>query len=218
MKRDETAAIILAGGRSSRFGTDKALQPFLGRPLLARVMETLRPLVGEVLIVARDEGRRAEFEALNLEARLVVDGSPLRGSIVGLAAGLRGTTREYNFFAACDMPFLNPGLIAHLLAVAGEDVAGEPGRRPVVVIPRWSSGLYEPLHSVYRQECLTAVENILAGGSLRIIDLFGAVPVRFVDETELRQFGPLEHAFMNINTRDDLARAERMASEAEPSG
>jgi molybdenum cofactor guanylyltransferase len=188
----DAAAIVLAGGRSSRMGQPKALLPFDAQPLIAHIVSTLRPLFADVIVVAAPEQSLPE-----LRAEIVRDDVAFQGPVGGIAYGLRASRREVNFVASCDSAFLNPGLISFLVGeVAGADV----------VVPHWE-GRFQPLHAVYRRGVLPLLEAQLQRGELRPVYLFDMVRTRAVSEAEVRRFDPDGASFFNMNTPDDYAAA-----------
>src|SRR5512141_2324174 len=136
---------IQAGGRSSRMGEDKALRPFLGRPLIQRVVERLRPIADEMIVTTN---RPAEYAFLGLP--LFADSGPQRGALGGLYTALRAAGSPLVAVVACDMPFAS----AALLAEAARQLELE---RLDAVLPGTEMGV-EPLHAVYRRStCLPMI-------------------------------------------------------------
>jgi molybdopterin-guanine dinucleotide biosynthesis protein A len=136
---------------------------------------------------------------------VVYDPEPHAGVLPALAAGLRAASGEVCLAVACDMPFVSRAVFAHLLGIlesAGVDV----------VIPRTDDYL-EPMHAIYRRApVLAAIEAALRRGERRMISYFPDVQVREVPEAEWRPLDPTGRAFFNVNTPDDLAEAQRLAS------
>lgn len=195
------SGIVLAGGRSSRLGQDKALLPLPGgRSLIAHVVARLAPLVSEVVVVATDGERLGP-----LPARLVPDVFPDGGALGGIYAGLAAAREEHSLVVACDMPLLNLPLLRHLLALP---------RDFDVLLPRLADGQVEPLHAVYSKACLEPIRRQLAAGRHRIISFLGDVRVRYVEEAELRRLDPELRSFFNVNTPADLAALSRLLQEA----
>lgn len=190
---------IQAGGESRRMGQDKALMPFLGQPLIARVVKRLTPIADEVIVTTN---RPADYAFLALP--LFSDSHPGRGALGGLHTALFSARHPLVAVVACDMPFVSPNLLAfqaRLLEAEGADV----------VIPFLPEG-YEPLHAVYRREtCLPAVEWALANEQWKLIAWFSKVKVRTLTAEECRQYDPAGLAFANINTPQELAEAEVLA-------
>lgn len=184
-------------------GQNKALMPFLGRPLIARVVERVRPLAGE-LIVTTNEPQTLTF--LNLP--LFTDLLPGTGALGGLYTALAAASHPFVAVVACDMPFANPDLLQAQLAELQNTEAD-------VVIPRLEDG-YEPFHAVYRREpCLEAIAAALDAGQRRMISWFPSVKVLAWEEAELRRYDPDLLAFENVNTAEEFARAEARARELE---
>ena len=188
------AAIVLAGGRSSRMGTSKAMLPFDGEPLIAHIVRTLRPHVGEIVIVAAP-GQ----ELPSLPATVVHDEIAFQGPVGGLTYGLHAITSALSFVTSCDSAFISVPLVSHLLATA--DAFD-------VVVPRWE-GRLQPLVAVYRRSVLPVLEAQLARGELRPVSLFDKVRTRIVEEEEIRRFDPEGTSFFNMNTPADYDEAQR---------
>jgi molybdenum cofactor guanylyltransferase len=193
------SAIVLAGGKSSRMGTPKALLLFDGEPLIVHVVATLRRLFDEVVVVA------APGQDLpSMPATLVRDDVAYQGPVGGICYGLRAAAGEVSFVTACDTAFLSSRLISHLLSQISEHD---------VVVPHWQ-GRLQPLHAVYRRGVLPLLEGQLARGELRPVFLFDKVRTRRIDEAEIRLFDPEGSSFFNMNTREDYAAALSRWSDA----
>lgn len=191
--------ILQAGGKSSRMGEDKALKPFLGRPLIARVVERLAPLADEILITTNDPERYAF-----LGLRLVPDLVPGCGPLGGLHAGLTAASHPLAALVACDMPFASAALLETAARLLVQEQAD-------VVVPR-SGGRLEPLHAVYcRATCLPAIEAAIQTGEYRLIGWFTQVKVRQMTEEEVAALDPCGLAFWNLNTPQEFAHAEELA-------
>lgn len=185
----KVSAAVMAGGKSRRMGQDKAWIPLDGRPIIARVIDVLREVADEVLIVANDE----RYARLGL--RVVPDRFPQGGALGGIATGVGAAEHDQVLVAACDMPFQRPDVWRALLGQAeGADA----------VVPR-IGGQLETLHALYTKACLPAMEQALATGRLRVISFFPDVRLREVGEAELRVIDPDLRAFTNVNTPEELA-------------
>jgi molybdopterin-guanine dinucleotide biosynthesis protein A len=196
---DMLTMAIQAGGQSSRMGEDKALKPFLGRPLIERVIERLAPLADEVIVTTN----RPEAYAF-LKRPLFPDLKPGRGALGGLYTALASAGGEAVGVAACDMPFASPALFEHMLGLlAGEAVD--------VVIPESAEGL-EPLHAVYRRAtCVPAIEAAIAADQWKVVAWFPQVKVYTLKEGEVKRLDPEGLAFWNLNTPEEFVEAERRA-------
>jgi molybdopterin-guanine dinucleotide biosynthesis protein A len=180
-------------------GQDKALMPFLGRPLIQRIMDRLST-VGEQVILSTN--RPADYVFLDLPS--YPDIKPDCGSLGGLYTALSAAGHSIIAAVACDMPFANQALFKYewqLLCQTGADV----------VIPTSPNGL-EPLHAVYRRDaCLPAIESALEDGNLKMVGWLKDVSVRIVLPEEVAHFDPHGLAFWNLNTPADFRQAEERA-------
>jgi molybdopterin-guanine dinucleotide biosynthesis protein A len=185
-------AIILAGGRSSRMGSPKALLPFDDEPLIVHIVRRLQPLFGDIVVVA------APGQDLpSMPVTLVRDDVAYQGPVGGIYYGLQAARKEAAFVTSCDSAFVVPSLISHLLSLsAGCDV----------VVPRWENR-YQPLLAVYRKTVLPCLADQLAKQELRPVFLFDKVRTRVVDEGEIRQFDPDGASFFNMNSPEDYQHA-----------
>jgi molybdopterin-guanine dinucleotide biosynthesis protein A len=184
------SAIIQAGGQSRRMGTDKALIDYQGRPILAHVIDTVRQLSDDVLVVANRSDVYGSFGA-----RVVPDFDPPVGPLGGIAAGLAAMDHELSIVVACDMPFLNLDLFRYLIERAADVDA---------VVPL-TGDQFEPLHAVYRRSCLAAIQRRLANNERRVISFFQDVRLSAVPEAEWRAIDPTGRSLSNLNTPADLA-------------
>ncbi|MGB6838422.1 MAG: molybdenum cofactor guanylyltransferase [Dehalococcoidia bacterium] len=196
---------VMAGGVSRRLGRDKALESIGGKPLIERVLDTLTPLTTEILVVLASP-EQAEALPLPSSVRVLTDVYPKRGSLGGIFTGLRASAESWSLVVACDMPFLNPRLLQHLIEASASVDA---------VIPRLS-GRPEPLHALYSKACLAPMERMLRAGQLKIAPLFDAVKVRYLDEETIDRIDPKHISFFNINTQADLEEALRLARQQSP--
>lgn len=186
---------IQAGGRSLRFGRDKALVPLGGRPLIQHLLDRVAGLGEEILVTTN---RPQDYRGLSL--RLASDTLPGGGALAGLQTSLNAARGETVLVLACDMPFVSRGLLEHLLDLASQADVVAPVR----------GGEFEPLHAVYARSCLPAVDAALLAGERRVISFYPRVSVRPVDEAEIAIYDPDGLSFFNVNTPQDLAQAERI--------
>jgi molybdopterin-guanine dinucleotide biosynthesis protein A len=194
------SVVIQAGGQSTRMGENKALKSFLGRPLIQRVIERLRPIADELLITTNQPD-----ELAFLQVPLVADLKPGRGALGGLYTALFAARRPYVAVVACDMPFASATLLQAATGILEQEGAD-------VVIAKTDEG-FEPLHAVYRREaCLPAIEAAMEADQWRVISWFPNVRVRTLTSEELNQHDPNQLAFRNLNTPEEFSEAERRAS------
>lgn len=192
--------VILAGGKSSRFGSNKAFAEFNGSPLIERVADILSSIF-ECLIIITNSPQ--EFSYLNLP----IYEDPIKGlgPIGGIYAGLEAMGDENGFFVACDMPFINEKLVHHIVAIRNDFDA---------VVPKvdWK---IEPLHALYTKSCLPAIIKLIESGSYQTIKAFNSFRVRYVTEAEIKEFDPELQSFMNINRPDELFDAMNREGDSE---
>jgi len=189
----KTTGIILAGGKNLRMGQNKAFLEVQGERIIDRIKRIFVDLFDEVLLVTN-----SPRDYLDLNLRSVADLYRERGSLAGIFTGLFHASFSHAFVAACDMPFLNPVLIAHLVGLS-------PGYD--IVIPRTEDGL-QPLHAVYSRKCLPFMEDLLREGNLKILDFFHRVKKREVPAEEMIPLDPHLSSFLNLNSPEDLSRIQ----------
>jgi molybdopterin-guanine dinucleotide biosynthesis protein A len=193
--------VIQAGGMSSRMGEDKALKPFLGRPLIQHVIDRVSSIADELIVTTNHP---AEYEFLKL--RLVPDLKPGRGALGGLYTAIASATFPLVAVVACDMPFASPIFFEGARRLMVEEEAD-------VVIAKTEEG-YEPLHALYRREtCLSAIESAIDADQWKVISWFPKVKVRTLMADEVKSFDPSGLCFWNLNTPEEFVEAEKRASE-----
>ena len=194
----KAAAIILAGGKSTRLGRDKASEPLLGVPMVQRVINRFNGLVDEYVVVRARGQVLPRIEAPNLT--VVEDLYPETGPLGGMYTGLRAARAEHGIIVACDMPLLQPRLIEELLRLArGHDL----------VVPV-SEEFPQPLCSVYSKACLEPIKRQLDAGSYKITGFFGNLKPLYLRPDDWRPFDPEGLSFQNLNREEDLKRAEEL--------
>jgi molybdopterin-guanine dinucleotide biosynthesis protein A len=195
---------IQAGGESLRMGRDKALLPFLGKPLILRVIERLAPLADEIIIMAN---RPEPYRFLGFP--IFPDVKSGHGALGGLYTAMASAGNPLVAVVACDMPFASLPLFSYardLLIKENVDV----------VIPSTGDGV-EPLHAVYRCEtCLPAVEVALDSYRLRLTSWLPLVKIITLKTTQIAKLDPKGLAFWNINTPEDFHQAEQRARLLDP--
>lgn len=184
--------VVMAGGKSSRMGTDKAFVPLLGKPLIEHVLERIGGLGQEEIIITNEP---EDYEHLNRP--LFQDIIPNRGPLGGLYTALVHANYPYILVTACDMPWLNRSLLEYMVSLRHEAQA---------IVPRWHH-FPEPLHAVYSKSCLSPIEENLTSGSFKMISFYEDIKVHFLEEDDIARFDPQGRSFSNINTPEDLGRA-----------
>jgi molybdopterin-guanine dinucleotide biosynthesis protein A len=190
----DVAAFVLAGGKSTRMGSDKAFEMLAGPTLLARALELARTVTSNVRIV----GSAEKFAAF---APVVEDVFRGCGPLGGIHAALRASAAELNLILAVDVPFVPPALLQYLVARARSSNA-------IATVPRAGGG-WQPLCAVYRREFADAAEKALRGGRYKIDALFDDVKVEAIELEDLVQAGFEPEVFRNLNTKHELEAARR---------
>ena len=189
---------VQAGGRSSRMGSDKALLRLDGIPLIERLLQRVSGLGEEILITTN---RPQDYQYLGL--RMASDPEPGAGALHGLRTALEAARGQTVLVLACDMPFVSRPLLEHMLQLA---------EAADLVVPR-RGGEYEPLHAVYSKGCLPALEAALQQGEHRMISFFPSLNLHTVEQEEIDRLDPEGLSFFNVNTPEDLRKAERILAQ-----
>ncbi|HIJ58414.1 MAG TPA: molybdenum cofactor guanylyltransferase [Deltaproteobacteria bacterium] len=187
-KIKDVSGVVLAGGISSRYGKNKALVEFHGIPLIERVLGVMRPIFRHVIIITNTPDKYSYLK-LPMYQDIIKGLGPLGGIFTGLQV-----IPNSGFFVACDMPFLNQGLIRHMVEIKADFD---------LVVPR-ISGYMEALHSLYGRGCERKIESLINSGIYQVFRFFNEVSVRYVDEDEVRMFDPDLRSFLNINSPEAL--------------
>jgi molybdopterin-guanine dinucleotide biosynthesis protein A len=186
--------VILAGGKSSRMGQNKALMSLGGKRLVDRVVGVMRSVFDDLLMVTNTPGVYAD-----LGLPMVRDVWPEKGSLGGVYSAIYHVATSYCLVVACDMPFLQAAVLRYLITqindydVVVPDVLGE----------------LQTLHAIYSKACLQPIERRLEMHRLRIIGFFPDVRVRTVTASELEPYDPALLAFQNLNTPEEFQAAEQ---------
>jgi molybdenum cofactor guanylyltransferase len=191
------SAFVLAGGKSSRMGSDKAFLRLGDETLLARALKAAGVVAGEVRIV----GDARKFAGLGL---VVEDVYRDRGPLGGIHAALSSSSTELNLVLAVDLPFVGTDFLEHLLLRARESGA-------MITVPRAGGGL-QPLCAAYRREFAGVAEQSLREGKYKIDALFARVGTRVIEEDELLRAGFSAEIFRNLNTPEEFEKAHRARS------
>ena len=198
--RNDLTGVILAGGENKRFsGMNKALIRIGEKRMLDRIYRIYSGLFKEIILVANDP-----LQYLDWDVQIVTDLFPMKGSLIGIHAGLFYMTTPYAFVTACDTPFLQKELINTIIDALDPKLD--------IVIPETDKGL-EPLCAIYSKGCLKPIEQQLVANVLKIQKFFRKVCVEKVSEVSLRGSDPDLISFFNVNTPDDLKKAENILSQ-----
>lgn len=191
---DDLTAFILAGGRSSRMGQDKAFLKFGDKTLLELATDLAGAATRNVRIVA-------PRERLLPGAPTIEDIYPDCGPLGGIHAALTYTSTDLNLVLAVDMPFVEPGFLSYLVSQARQTSA-------LVTVPQTTDG-WQPLCAIYRRAFAELAEVALREGRNKIDLLFAPSTTRVIDEQEILRMGFSPQMFRNLNTPSEFADAEK---------
>lgn len=195
---------ILVGGQSRRMGQDKALLRLRPEdpPLLQLVIDRVRPLTTDLFLVGPNRPGYARFGV-----PIVPDQFPGVGPLGGIATALAHARHDACLVIACDMPFLNTGLLAYM--------AGLPRASYDALVPLISDNpkgpdevpKYQTLHAIYQTSCLAPILRHLAAGSLRVTDMYRDIRLRAITADDASRHDPDLRSFVGVNTPEAVAQA-----------
>lgn len=200
----DKSAIILAGGSSTRFNTDKGVLELDGKPLLSYVIDAVEGLVEEIIVVTNTQTRADTYAKLvSEEVRFAVDIRESKGPLVGALTGFEEANGEYSVLLPFDSPFVSKEVLSLLFDCCIGKAAA---------VPRWTNQDIEPLHAVYNtKQALIATEEALAENELDVQAMVERLRgVRYISTMVIEQLDPDFKTFFNINTPLDLKKAAVM--------
>jgi molybdopterin-guanine dinucleotide biosynthesis protein A len=191
-------SIVLAGGKSSRLGRNKALQAIRAKSLIQWVIDRIAILSTEI-IIATARGEAIPCSS-SVKIKTVADIYAGKGPLAGIHSGLTASSSPRAIVVGCDTPFLSVSLLEYMTRICSAFD---------VVVPRIRNSL-EPICAVYSKTCAGPIQGLLQQNELRIDKLFSIVKVKYVEEDEINRFDPKHLSFFNINSQADLNRATRL--------
>lgn len=188
--RENMTGIILAGGKNSRMGTNKAFLEVDGTRLIDGILSVYREMFSEIIIVTNDPLTYIEFH----DTVMATDIYKGKGALGGIYTGLFYASNDYAFITACDMPSLNKDFIRFMIGLIDHQD---------IVVPELREG-FQALHAIYSRRCLPAIKKMILSDQLKIAGLFKDMRSLRVSEEQIRLFNTDGRLFRNINTPDDL--------------
>jgi len=199
-------AIVLSGGKSSRFGENKALKKLKGKPLVCYAIDKLLEASYKVILVIGANDRISDFSRI-LPSSIIITKDELvgYGPLAGILAGMKKVITSYTAVLPCDSPFIKPEVIDFLF---------DNVKHHEAIIPRWPNGYIEPLHAVYRvKPALKAIKEAISKKELYIVDMIRRLKrVKYVSTNELKLYDKDLLTFFNINTKNDFKKAKEIIS------
>ncbi len=189
IERQNTTGIILAGGKSSRMGSDKASIVLHGQAFIKHVIKAAKPLVEEMLIVSKHPNHR------KFGLPVIKDVLPLAGPLSGLCAGLKHSSTDFNLVMSCDIPFIGTETLQLLTDT-------DPQDDDVILLADENHVM--PLIALYHKRCLNPCLRNLEEGERRLLNVLSQLNVRRIPIPE-----HLKYQIENINTPEQLAKHEQ---------
>jgi len=201
-KLPSLTAIILAGGKSSRMGSDKnkSMLRLNGKYLIDIVISKLKRVVGDNIIIVGPPERYLSYK------QVVPDLFSQKGPLVGIYSGLKASSSQYNLVVGCDMPFLEVKLLQYMTKIINSND---------IVIPHYNDSYIEPLCAIYSKRCLETIERNLAEHIFSVRAIFPHLKVKFVEDEEIKKYDPKFYSFFNVNFKHDFRKAEELIKKKE---
>ena len=187
--------IILAGGKNSRMGTDKAFLEIDNERLIDRIVRIFREIFQEVILVTN-----SPLAYLDQDVEIVTDIFKDKGALGGIYTGLFYASYGHAFVSACDMPFLSRAFIEYMMERIGSYCD--------IMVPDPADGL-QPLHAIYAKSCLPSIKKVITTDKLKITGFYRGLKIFRISEDIIKSFDPEGRMFFNVNSREDLKLISR---------
>lgn len=183
-------AILLAGGKSTRFKKNKAIAKYNGERLIERIANLLNEHFNQVYLVVDAKEKYSFIKNCQIIEDVVTD----KGPVGGIYTGLLESDQEFNYVMACDMPLMSGRFIEYIKNWK---------QNYDVLLPAYN-GYIEPLAGIYSKSCLPVIERNLRDDQLSIRDFLKEVNMQSIDEALIKRNFPNKNIFYNINYQKDL--------------
>lgn len=195
---EKVSLVLVAGGKSSRMGTDKALLPFQGMAMYQYILAQAEGIADETIIITNNPHQYPPEPY-----PVFTDKIEGIGALGGILSALTYATHDICLVLACDMPFVIPEMLNYLLTtIQGYDAA----------IPQLGPKKFlEPFRAVYRKTCLPEVESVINSGQRKVISFLPPLNVNYLSDQQLKTFDPNMISFFNTNTPEELEQAKQLA-------
>lgn len=185
-KNRAVSAIVLAGGKSSRMGTDKALLQIEGEYLIQRIVRQLKAHFSDIIVTTGETKRYTDL----LDVPVLEDKIKSCGPMGGLYTGLEAATNEYSFVTACDMPLLKPELVEFLVEQIDDSVDA--------IVPE-VEGVRCVTRAIYSKSCISVIRKLIEEGQFSLQGLIDLLSTRVVLASELRVVDSYFSSFCGVN-------------------
>ncbi len=190
--------IILCGGRSRRMGKDKGSLVLNGKPMIVHVLDTVKSIVDEIILVLRDQEQIDKYKPIlkdvDVSIKIVTDETKDQGPLVGILTGLSHVNSEYAQVLPCDSPFISKSFVLKMFEIA-------KGGKFDAIVPIWDDGHIEPLHSLYKKDIITIIRDLIKKEKRNVSSLFEGLDVEYIDVEDLDETAM---SFRNLNKVNDL--------------
>lgn len=203
MTSNNLTVAIIAGGDSTRYGSEKATVLFEEKPLISHMLQIARKLTPNILVVLSDLEQKKRLDGLLDGVMVATDHeSSVKSVLNGTLTAFEFSETKYTLLLPVDTPLANIDLLLMLIQLSDGHGA---------VVPRWPNGNIEPLHAVYLSEhAYSHGLDVLESGKKRMKNLLDSLTnVLYVSTEVLKQFDPKLLTFENINTLSDMKRIKK---------
>jgi len=183
--------IILTGGKNTRMGENKAFVEVGGEKIIERMLRIYREVFDEIVLVTN-----SPLDYLAYDVKIVTDLIKGKSALGGIYTGLFYASSKHAFFAACDMPFLRRDFIEYM---AGRIDSND------IVVPHPPDG-FQPLHAIYSKRCLSRIKILIDENHLKVRGFYKKAKTLVITADEIEKFDPEGKIFLNVNSREDLAK------------
>jgi molybdopterin-guanine dinucleotide biosynthesis protein A len=197
----DVTGIILADGKNPNLGGNKGTELIGGVPVIERVVKALTPIASRILLVTG--GDTITFSTVK-GVEVINDNHSIKRPLTGIYTGLCCSRSKANIVVTCDMPFLNPALLEHMVKILPSFEA---------IVPRWPNMQKEPLHAVYSLACLPTMKKHIETNRYSIIHVLKEMHVLHLNKRGFAEFDPDFYSFLNINDQADIDLANKIAAE-----
>jgi molybdenum cofactor guanylyltransferase len=201
----ERSAIILCGNSSDKFGKDKALLELNNKPLLNHVIDAVKNLVEEVIVVTTDKEQKELYaKMVSSKVRFAVNEIEAKGHLAQALSGFEIAQGHYSLLLPLDSPFILKEIIVLLFDLCIGKSA---------TIPRWTNNRIEPLHAVYHTPtALKATKDAVTENKSDMETMVNKLRgVRYISTMVIEQLDPELHSFFKIKTPSDLKKANAVS-------
>ena len=190
--------IVLCGGRSRRMGKDKGSLILNGKPMIIHVLDTVKDIVDEIVLVLRDQDQIDKYKPILKDeypsVKIVTDETKDQGPLIGILTGLLHINSEFAQILPCDSPFISKSFVLNMFEIA-------ESKKFDAVVPIWDDRHIEPLHSIYKKDTVVVIRDLIENKKRNVKSLIDSLNVKYVDAEE---FDESTMSFRNLNTINDF--------------